>query len=245
MYLNKFLLTLLLYILVGLSPLYAEIKVGTKIFYPPFVNSPVGGFDIDLMKTICLRLKEDCRFVPMNFHNIFTHLDQGKIDVAIGGISISLKRLEKYVFSMPYLVSKGQFLILNDSQIKSVTELEGKKVGIIRGEEDGSATYQYLTQNYGGKLKIKQYDDVEDLISALSRHKIAAAYIHRDAALYWIQNSGNQLKILGNPAVIGNGIGIMALPANTQLIQRINEQLEAMEKDNSYLDIYRTYLNGY
>ncbi|WP_176695294.1 transporter substrate-binding domain-containing protein [Legionella massiliensis] len=245
MNLNKYFSVLLLFAVTSLSALHAEIKVGTKVFYPPFVTSPASGFDIDLMKMICLRLKEECRFIPMNFNNIFSHLDQGKIDVAIGGISISLKRMEKYVFSTPYLVSKGQFLILKNSNINSVSELEGEEVGIIRGEDDGSAIYQILIKNYGSKFQIKQYNDVEDLISALSKQKITAAFIHRDAAIYWIENSGNQLQALGKPEVIGNGIGIIALPVNAPLIQRINEQLEAIEKDNSYLELYRIYLHSY
>lgn len=226
------------------SPVHATIKVGTEFFYPPFVISTSEGFDIGVMQTLCQRLKQDCEFIPMDFHEIFPALDSGKIDIAIGGISVSLKRLQKYIFSLPYLVSKGQFLILNTSNnIKSSADLNGTRVGVIKGEEDGSVTYQFLVDNYNGNFKIIEFDDMEDLISALSNGDIAAAFIHKSTAHYWVQNGGEQFQLLGNPMIVGQGIGIMALPTSSDLIQRINQELQGMEKDNSYVNLYKTYMD--
>lgn len=230
-------------LIISNSPLYATIKVGTEYFYPPFVISPSEGFDVTLMQTLCQRIKQDCKFIPMDFQNLLPALDSGKIDLAIGAISISLARLQKYIFSLPYLVSKGQFLILNNSSnIKSLADLKGGKIGVIKGEEEGSTTYQYLVE-HDNNYNLIQYVDMEDLISALGKGAIAAAFLDSPTAVYWVQNSGNQFKTLGTPETVGQGLGIIALPANAQLITRLNQALESMEKDNSYMTIYNTYLN--
>lgn len=234
--------TFLLCISMHASPLYATIKVGTEFFFPPFVMSPTNGFDIGLMQTLCQRLDEDCQFVFMSFHELFKALDKGQIDLAVGGIAITLARLDKYIFSLPYKDSQGQFLILAKSKIKSISDLNGKKVGVIREEEeDGGVAHQYLVQNYNKNFNIIKYNNMEDLISALSSADIPAAFLHRSTDVYWMQHSANKFRTLGGKIVIGQGFGIMALPKNAALIERINQQLKGMEKDNSYLTLYKNY----
>src|SRR3990167_8832986 len=119
------------------TSLVASIKVGTVFFYPPFVLSPGSGFDIDLSKVLCQRLQEQCQFIPMNFNQLFSALNAHQIDIAIGGISISNMQTGNYIFSLPYMLSKGQFLVLKNGPLNSILELEGKIVGVIRGEGTG------------------------------------------------------------------------------------------------------------
>ncbi|MBA3537403.1 MAG: transporter substrate-binding domain-containing protein [Tatlockia sp.] len=236
------LLSFLLYFSIHASPLYASIKIGTEFFFPPFVMSPTNGFDIGLMQTLCQRLEENCQFVYMNFHELFQALDKGQIDLAVGGIAITLSRLDKYIFSLPYKDSQGQFLILAQSNIKSIADLNGEKVGVIKEEEeDGGLARQYLVQNYNKNFNIIKYNNMEDLIAALSSGDIPAAFLHRSTNVYWMQHSANKFRTLGGKIVIGEGFGIMALPKNAALIQHLNQLIIGMEKDNSYLTLYKTY----
>lgn len=239
---RKLLFPLFLCLTMLATPVCATIKIGTEYFYPPYVISTSEGFDIGLIQLLCLRMHEDCEIVPMDFHEIFPALDSGKIDIAIGGISISLDRLKKYIFSMPYLIGRGQFLVLKGSMFISSQDLIGQSVGVIKGEQDGSVTYQSLVQNFSDSIKIIEYNDMEDLISALSNKDIAAAFIHRPTAHYWLQNGGDQFKILNETVFLGQGIAIMALPNKGDLIQKINDRLVGAEKDNSYLSLYETYM---
>ncbi len=226
------------------TPVYANIKVGTVFFYPPFVMSTGDGFDIDLIRTICQRLQETCEFYPMNYNQLFTSIDMGKVDIAIAGIAISPERLTKYTFSLPYMLSKGQFLTLKSSNIHSIEDLKNKKVGVIKGELEGSAIYNFLIHNFSDLFQVVQFNDMEDLITAVNDGDISAAFIHRSAANYWVQNGGNQFQTLSTPLTYGDGIGIMALPAKASLIQRINQQLQTMEEDNSYVNLYKIYFGN-
>ncbi|KTD33396.1 arginine-binding periplasmic protein [Legionella nautarum] len=244
MKLKTWLLALFFCFLFNSSALYANIKVGTVFFYPPFVMSTGDGFDIDLMRAICQRIKETCDIVPMDYTNLFTSLNEGKIDLAIAGISISQNRGTKYLFSLPYMLSKGQFLTLKSYDFTSINDLTGKKVGVIKGEQDGGVVDAYLIQNYGNQFQTIPYNDIEDLITSLSDGDVAAAFIHRSSANYWKQNGGGQFALLGGSVSLGQGIGIMALPSQADLIARINQQLQAMEKDGSYLNLYNIYFTN-
>jgi ABC-type amino acid transport substrate-binding protein len=238
------LLALLFCFLFNSSALYANIKVGTVFFYPPFVISTGDGFDIDLIRTICQRIKETCDIVPMDYTNLFTSINEGKIDLAIAGISISQNRGTKYLFSLPYMLSKGQFLTLKSYNFTSISDLTGKKVGLIKGEQDGGVIDAYLIQNYGNQFQAIPYNDIEDLITALNEGDVSAAFLHRSSANYWKQNGAGQFELLGGPVSLGEGIGIMALPSQTDLIARINQQLQTMEKDGTYLNLYTIYFTG-
>lgn len=64
----------------------------------------------------------------MDFNKLFPALDNGSIDLAIGGIVISQIRQQKYDFSLPYMLSKGQFLVTQNSNVQTVNDLKGQKV---------------------------------------------------------------------------------------------------------------------
>lgn len=239
-------LTLFLCYSLAITPLYAEIKVGTVFFKPPFVMSVGEGFDIDLIRELCHRMNEHCEVIPMDFHTLFSSLNSGKIDIAIGGIYISPVRLQNYIFSLPYMLSDAQFLILRSSKMQTINDLAGKNIGVIKTEEESSQGVfaAYLSETFKDKIKIKQYNDMEDLISALSNGNIAAAFLHKSTANYWRQNGGNQFQLLDKVIRLGYGIGIVALPKNSTLIMRINQTLQNMENDDSYLKLYNTYFSN-
>lgn len=223
-------------------PVFADLKVGTVLFEPPFIMSPTQGFDIDLMKLLCIRLKEKCTIIPMDFNKLFSALDSGQVDLAIGGIVISDERKKKFIFSTPYLLSKAQFLILSKNKtITSVDALAKSNVGVIKGEEEGGTFYNYLIDNHAEQFKVIEFNDMEDIINALTDGSISAAFLHKSTANYWIENGGGQFQDLGKDMLLGDGLGIMALSANIKLIQRLNQQLIDIEKGNSYLNLYNMY----
>ncbi|KTD17752.1 transporter substrate-binding domain-containing protein [Legionella jordanis] len=223
---------------------YATVRVGTVFFFPPFVTSLNEGFDIELVRSICQRLNLSCELQPMDFNKLFPALDNGSIDLAIGGIVISQIRQQKYDFSLPYMLSKGQFLVTQNSNVQTVNDLKGQKVGVIKGEQDNGVFISYLNDNFPGQFSVSQFDDMEDLITALSANQISAAFTHESTALYWQENGGGQFKLLAGPVLLGQGIGIMALPKNAALLQQINQALQDLEKDGSYLNLYQTYFGN-
>ncbi|KTC75195.1 arginine-binding periplasmic protein [Legionella birminghamensis] len=225
-------------------PAQAVIKVGTVFFYPPFVLSLNEGFDIQLMQSLCQGLKEKCQIIPMDFNKLYTSLDKGQIDLAIGGIAISPQRKNDYIFSLPYMLSRGQFLILKGAKVNSIEDLKGATIGVIKGDPKGGVFYDYLENNFEDYFQVQTFDDIEDVITALSNNNIKAAFLHHSTALYWEQNGGGQFQTFGKVIPLGEGYAIMALPSNAALIQRINALLQGMEKDNAYLNLYNTYFGN-
>ncbi len=223
---------------------YSDIKIGTPIYDPPFIISPNQGFDIDLSRLLCARLQQPCQLIQMNGKQLYQALQEGKIDLAIGGISISSARKVNYIFSLPYLLSEGQFLTLKRNNIQSVNDLKGTTVGVIRDELSGGIFYNYLVDHYQGQFRINQYDTVEDMFAALHDNNISAVFLYHTDTSYWNQNSSEIFKPIGPIVRVGEGIAIMALPQKAELIQDINKLLQQIETDNSYLNLYKTYFSN-
>lgn len=236
-------------LLAGLSLLvysvgYATINIGTLMFKPPYILSPGNGFDVDLAQLICKRLKEQCKFVPMGMSALYQKLQDGKVELAIGGIPISYDLKIDFIFSLPYLLSEKQFLILKESPVNSLNDLKGTTVGLLLNKLNGGVSSEYLVKHYGKLFKIKVYNDIEDIMLDLNEQLISAAFLDYASVNYWIQQGGDQFKSLGPVLRVGNGIAILALPKNQALIDRINGALKDIEKDDSYLKLYKTYFTN-
>lgn len=220
---------------------YSKIKIGTLIYLPPFVVSLAAGIDIDLSRSLCARLHEECQFIPLRVEQLYDAISTGEVDIAIGGIPIHTNN-RMFIFSLPYMLSRGQFLMTKGRQIHSIGDLKGSLVGVIRDDLNGGLFYNYLFNQYPGQFKMKQFNDIEDILAALSDKTISAAFLSHPVVNYWKQNSVNQFTSLGSPISIGEGIAIMSLSKNKKLIQRINQQLQIMQKDNTMTQLYNTYL---
>lgn len=230
------------------SPLaQAELKIATPFFAPPFVFSASTGFSIDMINLVCQGLNEKCTIKQMRFNDMFGTIATGKADLAIGGIAIAEKGQTPFLFSQSYMQSRAQFLIRVDeaSKYKSTSDLIDVTVGIIKGlgqpGHNESFYNNYLTTNYNNAFKVKEYDNMEELIDALNNREIIAAFFNEGIAHYWVLNGGNQFKTLDRPVAIGLGIGIMAAPTNQALMDRVNAQIQRLTQDGSVKALYDIY----
>jgi ABC-type amino acid transport substrate-binding protein len=217
----------------------ASLVIGIPYFKPPYVINQYQGFDVDLMKAICKGLNETCTFEPMEFDKLYAALDNGKIDLAIGAITISEERLKYYIFSLPYKISKGDFVVLKSSDIRSVHQLDGKKVGAIWASD----FEDFLDEHPDLDIQEEFYEEPLPLIAALDDHQVDAVFIDLDEVKYWLKQSDTPLVPLGHPIKFGDGFGIMALPKNKALVESVNGVLMQIQSNGVYDKLYTDYFN--
>ncbi len=66
-------------------------------------------------------------------------------------------------------------------------------------------------------------------------------FLDKMAVNYWVANNSQQFKTIGQAMQVGFGYAIMANKSNNALMSIVNAALSAMEKDGSYVEIYRNY----
>jgi cyclohexadienyl dehydratase len=83
------------------------LRVGATGDYPPFAtraaDGTYAGLDIDMAQSFGAALGVRIEFVPTHWADLTRDLDAGAFDIAMGGVSITLERQKKALFSAPYL----------------------------------------------------------------------------------------------------------------------------------------------
>lgn len=235
---------ILVLLFISSLPLCAQqtINIGTLPFNPPFSmqGSRQGhffGFEISLMNEICNRIDVQCNYKKYQFGQLFNALENREIDIAIGAIIITQTRQDKYLFSLPYFMSKGCVVVIKD-KYKDINELRDKNVGTIEGTLYGDV----ILKKFGPSVKLKTYTFPPELFSDLTSEKIDALLIDKEPAQYWIAKDGN-LTILGPEITTGSGYAIMALKSQTALIEKINETLLEIQEDGTYIKLHKAFFN--
>lgn len=243
LYLSKFLclvLTSYLVMTTHIAQAQQTLRIGTTFFYPPYVMTTKNhafGFEIDYMQTVCKLMDRQCVFSFMRFDKLFDALQQGSIDAAIASITITPERQQRFLFSYPYMISNGAFLVNSASLIKNQQELFNKTVGI----QSSTVFDIMLHKQYGHDISIKYYDVATDLIEGLLNKQVEAIILDNHNAHYWRAQSSGKLRILGPEFKLGTGLGIMTNKNNTDLITEINQAIVMLQNDGSFTRLYNQY----
>lgn len=216
--------------------------VGSLSYNPPFEleadsKGNIFGFDASIMNEICKRIQRSCKYKLLPFSALFVETLSGDIDVSIASITITEGRQTEFIFSLPYLMSAAHFVAIGTSPLKSINDIQGKKIGIL----EGSVYLSDVLERFKGANQIVQFSKESDELAALQSGRLDLVITDDAIAEYWVANTNGELKLVGKAIRMGEGYGIMANKQHAALIEQINAALEAMESDGTYLKIYNTY----
>lgn len=217
-----------------------QLTIGVLITPPYAVYTGTGkqyfGFAIDLMDNICRQIQAECTYKPMRLNTELDALQNGTVDLAFTQIPISDDSTGQFLFSLPYLISDGQFLTLTGTNINKVTDIKDKRIGVL------SVTLnEVLKESHFNNGQIKLFSTFPDLIAGLENNDVDVVFINNNVGQYLINNAMIDVKLVGDKIPIGEGYGILGLKTNKELIDKVNSALLKMEGDGSYLKIYSIY----
>lgn len=85
---------------------WKEVRIVTEGGFPPWnytkADGTLAGFEIDLFKDICDRMKVKCTLTAQSFDSMIPALNAGKFDAIVNDVSITPRREEVIAFSIPY-----------------------------------------------------------------------------------------------------------------------------------------------
>ena len=235
--------SLIFLLLICLSTLIhgEDIVVGVVNNEPPYTSALVNGkgyygFCVDLAEEICSRLKVTCKYKETKFDRQLEDMRNGYFDMTFFPSPITSTKKEDYMYTLPYLLSLGQFITLSDNDINSIKDLENKKIGVLKS----SGLKTSFLANYVSLDNVIEFPDTTHILNALSSHEIDAILINSSVTKYLINNVGN-LKRVGKPVTLGEGYGISLLKSNAELAHKINKILLQMQEDGTYAKLYNKY----
>jgi ABC-type amino acid transport substrate-binding protein len=214
------------------------IIVGTGVAYPPFVfleEEKIVGFDKDVMDAISNEIKTKIEYRIID--NVLVNVENGNIDVGIGGISITEDRKNRVNFTNPYYTNRVVVVVKKDSDFEKIIDLDGKKVGTWYG-----TTNLDIAMDIKG-AEIVKVDEDYDLYSALIDGKVDA--IITDKALNDYLTKGeyeNKIKIIGRPLSIED-FGYIVTKDNIDLLNKLNYGLRGIMDNGVFDEIYDKWIN--
>ena len=216
------------------------LKVGTNADFPPFEyheNGQIVGFDIDLINEIGNKLNKKIEFEEMEFNTLLTALSSGKVDLIISGLDITDERKQQVDFTQGYYANELSLVVLNDSNIKNINDLKGKKVGTELGTS---------SDNYVNELKdVKniQFNDSSSTIMNLKSNKVDAVIIDKPVAEKILKNV-NGCKILENVNIKTSEMGIAVNKNNKELLNDLNKALTELKNNGKLKELNVKYFSN-
>jgi len=215
------------------------IKVGTEGTYAPFTfhdaKGELTGFDVEIAQAIAKSLGVKVEFLEGKWDGLIAGLDSRRYDAVINEVTITDERKAKYDFSTPYIVSKAVVVVRADNNsIKSFEDLKGKK-----SAHTLTSNYAKLASSFGAELLgTDGFNQSLDLVLAGR----ADATINDSLSYldFKKQKPAAPVKIAATQAN-AEYQGVIIRKGNPDLLASINQALDQIKKDGTYLKISTKY----
>jgi arginine/ornithine transport system substrate-binding protein len=223
------------------------LKIGVEAAYPPFSElAPDGslkGFDIDIARAVCQRLKAQCTLVQTEFDALIPSLAARKIDAIVASMSITPERERAVRFSKVYYDSLARFVVKAGSRWEiSEAGLKGARIGVQRNtihERFAAAQFKGATL-----VRYAKQDEVFlDLVAGRVDVALADAIAIEQGFLKRPSGQGFEFRGPGfnDPKWFGLGPGIAVRKADAALVARIDAALLALVADGSHARMAARY----
>jgi polar amino acid transport system substrate-binding protein len=220
------------------------IKFGTNAEFPPFefvaskgVIDEFDGIDMAIAKQIGDDNNKDAKIENMEFDSLLVALDNGKIDAAIAGMTVTDERKEKVDFSEPYYNAKQVMIVKEDSDIAKATDMQGKKIVVIQGYT-GETCVKDLGYSY------QSFKKGTEAILELVNGKCDVVVIDSATADKYVKDNKG-LKIVEDNDQFGNEeYAIAVKKGNKELLDQINKSIKKMKENGKINELAAKYADA-
>ena len=224
---------------------WKTVTIGLEGAYEPWnLTKPDGsmdGFEIDLAKDICGRIKVECKFIAQDWDGMIPGLNAGKFDVIMDGMSITEERKKQIDFSRPYAGERAGFATLKSNDLAKLAgtgtivtltgdaahdkptvdalrdAVKGKTIGV----QVATNYAEWLAKNFKDVATITEYKTVGEADLDLSAGRVDATI--GDVTFYYsvLSRPDHSEMALAGPEITGavwsEGIGPAFRKADPEL----------------------------
>ena len=217
--------------------------IATDTTFAPFefVNEDgdMVGIDMDLLAAIAEDQGFEYEVRALGFNAAVQALESKQVDGVIAGMSITPERQEAFDFSEAYYNSSLSFAVKTDSEIQTLSDLDGKRVAVKTGTQ-GAELADSLKDEYG--FTVVTFEDSVNMYQDVIVGNSDAAVEDFPVMAYAINDGNLALRQLAETFDIGS-YGFATSPgANPALVAAFNQGLANIQASGEYDEILATYL---
>ena len=218
-----------------------KLTMATNATFPPYEMTTdagtIEGIDVDTAQAIAEKLGLELQIDDMDFDAALLSVQQGKADIAMAGITVTDERMAVMSFSDSYATGIQSVIVSEGSDIASVDDLAGKKIGTQRG----TTGYLYCSDDFGEDAVVA-YDNGLTAVQALNNGQVDAVVIDNEPAKAYVESNPG-LKIL-DTSYAEEDYAIGMNKSNTALLEAVNAALEELKADGTLQAIVDKYIKA-
>jgi polar amino acid transport system substrate-binding protein len=218
-----------------------KLQVASDIPYAPFEFTEPGsteaiGFDVDMVKAIAATPGigiTDVEFIRQPFATIILSVAQGRFDMSASSFSITPERAKQIDFSDGYFTATQSVMVKTGSDIQSIDDLEGRRIGVQRG-----TTGADLAATVKG-AEVLRYEIIDDAFNALAADRVDAVINDFAVSAYAAERRDDFEIVDRNPTV--ENYGLVFPKDNPALRDAFNAGLSEIRANGTYDEIFRKW----
>ncbi|WP_144140501.1 transporter substrate-binding domain-containing protein [Paraburkholderia sp. BCC1884] len=216
------------------------LNVATDATFPPMEFTENGartGFDVDIMNALAKAMGKRVQWTDIDFKGLIPGLIAHRFDAAISGIYITDERAKVIDFTESYYAGGLVVLVKSDSPIKSVADLNGKKVSV----QVGTKSVNFLRDNFPqiNRVEVEKNQEMFDLVGI---GRADAAVTGKPAAYQLVRTRGG-FRVLDKPLTT-EAYGIAVRKDEPELKTSFNTALARIKADGTYAAIVKKWFSA-
>lgn len=215
------------------------LKMVTEATFPPYEyydGTEIVGIDIEIAQAIADELGMTLEVEDMAFDSLIAAVQSGKADMAAAGMTVTEDRLKNVNFSDPYATGIQVIIVKEDSDIKSVDDLNGKTVAVQTG-----TTGEIYAEDIED-VTISSFTKATDAVLEVINGKADAMMIDNEPAKKYV-DANEGLKILEEEFTVED-YAIAIAKENTDLLDKINGALANLKSSGKLDEIVAKYVKA-
>ena len=219
----------------------AVLTMGTNAAFPPYefvdADNNIVGIDAEIAEAVATKLGMKLEIKDMAFDSLITAVSTGSVDVVLAGMTVTPEREESVNFSDSYATGIQVVIVPEDSEIATIDDLTGKKIGV----QSGTTGDIYCAGDYGEDA-VARYDNGALAVAALANGQVDCVVIDNEPAKAFVEaNEG--LKILDTEYITENYAAAFA-KENTELLEKFNGALAELKAEGKLDEIVAKYIKA-
>ncbi|MCI1635007.1 glutamate ABC transporter substrate-binding protein [Bifidobacterium sp.] len=211
-------------------------KTSTLFSLQSTSDNKVRGFDAGLSQLLAQYIigKSNTELTVVDSSTRESVLQNGTVNSVFATYSITSERKQKIDFAGPYYVSQQAILVKkSNSDISSVKDLDGKKVGVQAG-----STGPDVVKENAPKATVQEFQTDDEITQALRQGRIDAYVVDQTLLLGDVVKNPNDFKIVGEPFGDKDPYGI-GLPKGSDAAEFVNAWLKKIESDGTWAKLWK------
>ncbi|MBQ9388047.1 MAG: amino acid ABC transporter substrate-binding protein [Lachnospiraceae bacterium] len=216
-----------------------KLIMATNASFPPYEYTDDGdniiGIDPEIAALIAQELGLELEIQDMEFGSIITAVQTGKVDIGLAGMTVTEDRLQNVNFSSSYAKGVQVVIVPEGSEIKSIDDLTGKKIGV----QESTTGHIYCEDDFGAD-NVVAFPNGTQAVQALVSGKVDCVVIDNNPAKAFVEaNEG--LTILDS-AYADEDYAAAISKDNEALLAAFNAVLDAKIADGTIQGIIDKYI---